>query len=77
MISDFKEDSNKQKNEIRKSIQEVDKKVRNTEGTKFSKEMEIKKNNQHEMLEMQTSRNQMLTTVNSIISRQAQTEERI
>jgi hypothetical protein len=39
---------------------------------KFSKEMEIMKNNQVEMLEMKTSINQIQTTVNNIISRQDQ-----
>jgi peptidoglycan hydrolase CwlO-like protein len=68
MISDLKEDSNKQISEIRKSIQNLDKKVRNME-EKFSKEMEIMKNNQVEVLEMKTSINQIHTTVDSIIIR--------
>jgi hypothetical protein len=42
MIRDLKENSNKQINEVRKSIQDLDKKVSNME-EKFSKEMEIMK----------------------------------
>jgi peptidoglycan hydrolase CwlO-like protein len=56
MISDLKEDSAKQINEIRKSIQDLDKKVSNIE-EKFSKEMKTMKNNQVEILEMKTSIN--------------------
>jgi predicted nucleic acid-binding Zn-ribbon protein len=58
MISDLKEDSAKQINEIRKSIQDLDKKVSNIE-EKFSKEMKTMKNNQVEILEMKTSINQI------------------
>jgi ribosome biogenesis protein Nip4 len=49
MIRDFKEDSNKQKNEVRKSIQDLDNKVSIME-EKFSKEMEIVQKPQVEML---------------------------
>jgi hypothetical protein len=42
MITDLKEDSNKQIDETRKSIQDLDKKVSNME-EKFSNEMEIMK----------------------------------
>jgi hypothetical protein len=48
------ETSNKQISEVRKSIQDLDKKV-SIMKEKFSKEMEIMKNNQVEMLEMKTS----------------------
>jgi hypothetical protein len=48
MISKLKEDSNKQINEVRKSIQYLDKKVSNIE-EKFSQEMTIMKNNQVKM----------------------------
>jgi hypothetical protein len=44
MISDLKDDSNKLISEVRKSIQDLDKKVSFMEG-KFIKEMEIMKNN--------------------------------
>jgi hypothetical protein len=40
MISDLKEDSNKQINEVRKSIQNLDEKIPNRD-EKFSKEIEI------------------------------------
>jgi hypothetical protein len=53
MIRDLKEDSNKQLNKVRKSIQDIDKKASNME-EKFSKEMVIMKNSQVEMLEMKT-----------------------
>jgi hypothetical protein len=55
MIRDIKEDSNKQINEIRKSVQDLDKTVNNME-EKFSREMEIVKNNQ---VEMKTLMNQI------------------
>jgi hypothetical protein len=42
VISDFKEDSNKQINEVRKSIEYLEKKVSNMD-EKFSKEMKIVK----------------------------------
>jgi hypothetical protein len=45
MIRDLKEHSSKQINEVRKLIQDLDKKVSIIE-EKFSKEMEIMKNNQ-------------------------------
>jgi hypothetical protein len=45
MIRNLKEDSNKQISEVRKSTQNLNKKVSNME-EKFSKEMEIMKNNQ-------------------------------
>jgi hypothetical protein len=41
---------------------------------KFSKEMEIMKNKQVSMLEMKTSINEIKPTLDSIISRQYQTE---
>jgi hypothetical protein len=44
MISDLKDDSNKLISEVRKSIQDLDKKVSFMED-KFIKEMEIMKNN--------------------------------
>jgi hypothetical protein len=44
---------------------------------KFIKEMEIMKNNQAEMLEMKASINQIWATMNSTISRQDLTEERL
>jgi hypothetical protein len=47
------EDSNKQINEVRKSIQDLDKKVSNME-EKFSKEMKIMKNSQLKMFIMKT-----------------------
>jgi hypothetical protein len=40
MVRDLKKDSDKQINEVRKSIQDLDKKVSTVE-KKFSKEMEI------------------------------------
>jgi hypothetical protein len=43
----------------------------------FPKEMEIMKSNQVEMLEMKISINQIKTTVDIIISRQDEAEERI
>jgi hypothetical protein len=43
MISDLKEDSNKQINVIRKSIQDLDKKVRNMENMKKSRNVRSKK----------------------------------
>jgi hypothetical protein len=46
-------------------FQDLDKKANNME-EKFSKEMEIVKNNQVEMSEMKTSVNQVKTTVDSI-----------
>jgi hypothetical protein len=49
MISDLKEYSNKQANEVMKSIQDLDKKV--------SKAMKIMKNKQVEMLKIKTSIN--------------------
>jgi hypothetical protein len=54
MIRDLKEDSNKQIDEVMKSIQDLDKKVRYME-KKFSKVMEIMKINQIEMLEIKTT----------------------
>jgi hypothetical protein len=51
MITDLKEDTNKQINEIRKPIQNLDKKFSNIE-EKFHKKMEIIKNKQVEMLEI-------------------------
>jgi hypothetical protein len=42
VINDLKEDSDKLMNEVRKSIQDLDKKISNME-EKFSKEMEITK----------------------------------
>jgi predicted nucleic acid-binding Zn-ribbon protein len=74
MTKDLKEDPSKQINEVKKSIQNLDKKVSIME-EKFSKEMEIIKNNQLEILEMKTSINQIQATIDSIISRQYQTEE--
>jgi hypothetical protein len=56
IISDLKENSHKQINEVRKSIQDPDQKVSIKE-EKFNKEMEIMKNNQVELLEMKTSIN--------------------
>jgi prefoldin subunit 5 len=44
---------------------------------KFSKEMEIMKNNQLKMYQIKASINQIKTTIDSIISRQDQLEERI
>jgi hypothetical protein len=50
--------SSKQRNEVRKSTQDLDKKVSNME-EKFSKVMKILKNNQVvEILQMKTSANQ-------------------
>jgi hypothetical protein len=54
IISEQKEDSNKEINEVRKLIQDLDKKVSNTE-KEFSNKMEIMENNQVEMLKMKTS----------------------
>jgi thiaminase len=54
VINDIKEDSNKQINEVKKTIQDLDKKGNNME-EKFSKEMEITKEKQVEILEMKTS----------------------
>jgi hypothetical protein len=75
MIRDLKEDTNKHKDEIRKSIQDLDKKVSIME-EKFNKEMEIMKNNQVEMLRIKQQLNQVQTRMDSSISRQDQTEER-
>jgi hypothetical protein len=58
VISDLKEDSNKQTNKVRKSIQGLIKKVSNME-EKFSKETEIMNHNQVQKLEMKTSVNQI------------------
>jgi predicted patatin/cPLA2 family phospholipase len=69
MIRDFKEDSNKQINKVRKSIPDLEKTV-NIMEKKFSKEMEIMKNNQVETLEMKTSIKQIQITMDNIISRQ-------
>jgi hypothetical protein len=44
---------------------------------KCSKEREIVKNTQVEILEMKTSKNQIKTTMNSISSRQEQAKKRI
>jgi hypothetical protein len=44
MISDFKEDSNKQINEVMKAIIDLNEKGSNM-GEKFNKEIEIMKNN--------------------------------
>jgi hypothetical protein len=49
-------------NENYQSTQDLDKKVSNME-EKFSKEMEIMKNSQVEMLEIKTSRNQIKTAI--------------
>jgi cell division protein FtsB len=46
-------------------------------GEKFSKEMEIIKNNKLEILKMKISINQTQATIESIIRRQDHTEERI
>jgi hypothetical protein len=54
MISNLKKDSNEQINEVRKPIQDLDKKISNIK-EKLSKEMEIMKNKLVEMLEMTTS----------------------
>jgi hypothetical protein len=62
MISSLKEGSSKKKNEVKISIQDLCKKVSNME-EKFSKEMEIMKNSQVEMLEIKTSRNQIKTAI--------------
>jgi hypothetical protein len=51
MINDLKGISNKQKCEVRKTIQVLDKKVSNM-GGKFSKEMKIMNKKQVEKLEM-------------------------
>jgi hypothetical protein len=51
LINNFKEDSNKQINEVRKLIQQLDKKINNMED-KFMKEMKIMKNNKVKTLEM-------------------------
>jgi hypothetical protein len=51
LINNFKEDSNKQINEVRKLIQQLDKKINNMED-KFKKEMKIMKNNKVKTLEM-------------------------
>jgi hypothetical protein len=50
-------------NEVRKSLQDPDKKVSNME-RKFSKQMDIMKT---EMLEMKTSINQIITTVTVLL----------
>jgi septal ring factor EnvC (AmiA/AmiB activator) len=76
MFSDLKEDSNQQINKVKKSIQDLDKKDSNME-EKFSKEMEIMKNYQEEILEIEASRTQIQTKVDSITRRQDQIEERI
>jgi uncharacterized coiled-coil DUF342 family protein len=60
MISDLKENSHKQINEIRTPIQDLNKQVTNME-EKFSKGMEIMKNSQVEILEIKTSINQIKT----------------
>jgi hypothetical protein len=43
---------------------------------KFSKETEILKNNQEAILKIKTSTNQVKTILDSIVSREDQTEER-
>jgi Fic family protein len=68
--------SNKQINEVRKSIQDLDNKVSNVE-KKFSKEVEIMKNSHVEMLEISPPINQIKTIMDSIINKQDQTEERM
>jgi predicted nucleic acid-binding Zn-ribbon protein len=69
MIRDLKEHSNKQINEVRKSIQDLYKKVSTIE-EKFNHKMEIMKKNQIEILEIKTLMNQIETTMDSIIRRQ-------
>jgi molybdopterin converting factor small subunit len=69
MFSDLKEESNKQVNEDKKLIQDLDKKVSNME-KKFSKEIEVMKNNKVEMLEKKMSIKQIQTTMDRIINRQ-------
>jgi predicted nucleic acid-binding Zn-ribbon protein len=76
MIRDHKEDSNKQINEVGKSIQDLDKNVITME-EKVNNEMEIMKKNQVEMLGTKNSINQIQTSVDTIISRQNQAKERI
>jgi predicted nucleic acid-binding Zn-ribbon protein len=73
VIRDLKLDTNKQINKLRKSIQDLDKKV-SIIPEKFSKEMKIMKNNQVEILGMKISINQIQTTM---VGRQDQIEERI
>jgi hypothetical protein len=52
LISDLKEDSNKQMTEVKNSIQDLDEKLDNLD-KKFSKEIEIlKKKTKKEILEM-------------------------
>jgi DNA-binding ferritin-like protein len=68
MISDLKEDSNKQINEVRKSIQDLNKKVSNVE-EKFSKEMEIMGGGNPSRNVRNENSNKSKPTMDSIISR--------
>jgi hypothetical protein len=72
MIGDLKEDSNKQINEVRKSIQNLQRKIVSWKRNS-SRKCKLLKNNQV-MLEMKTSINHTKITVDSIISRQDQRE---
>jgi signal transduction histidine kinase len=76
MISDIKEDTNKQINEMRKSIHDLHKKSSNMDET-FNKGLEIMNKIQVEMLVMKTSINQIKNTVERILRGQDQAEERI
>jgi hypothetical protein len=57
MISDLKQDSNKKINKVRKSIQDLDKKLSNM-NEKFSKEMEIMKKKASRNVTNESNKNQ-------------------